>query len=53
MIDTRVFYRFQHSTIDDFHQQGLVPVVNQNLFLGHVDDDYTVHVMGITSRFRY
>jgi MtrB/PioB family decaheme-associated outer membrane protein len=52
-IGTRIFYRFQYSTIDDFHQQGLIPVVNQNLFLGHVDDDYTVHVMGITSRFRY
>jgi hypothetical protein len=28
-------------------------VINHNLFLGHVDDDYEVHVFGITSRFRY
>ena len=53
VISTRVFYRFQYSTINDFHQRGLRPVLNQNLFLGHVDDDYAVHVMGITSRFRY
>ena len=52
-IASRVFYRFQHSTIDDFHQRGLEPVINHNLFLGHVDDDYEVHVFGITSRFRY
>jgi MtrB/PioB family decaheme-associated outer membrane protein len=52
-IASRVFYRFQHSTIDDFHQSGLEPVINHNLFLGHVDNDYEVHVLGITSRFRY
>lgn len=52
-IGTRVFYRFQHSTIQDFHQQRLQPVINHNLFLGNVDDDYEVHVFGITSRFRY
>ncbi len=28
-------------------------VINHNLFLGNVDDDYEVHVFGITSRFRY
>ena len=52
-ISTRVYYRYQYSSIDDFHQQGLVPVVNQNLFLGHTDDGYEVHVIGITSQFRY
>jgi MtrB/PioB family decaheme-associated outer membrane protein len=52
-ISTRVFYRFQYATIEDFHQQGLQPVVNQNLFLGHVDDDFAVHVMGATCQLRY
>ena len=52
-IGSRVFYRYQHSTIEDFHQDGLEPVINHNLFLGHVDDDYEVHVMGLTARFRY
>jgi hypothetical protein len=36
-----------------FHQDRLEPVINHNLFLGHVDDDYEVQVFGITSRFRY
>ena len=52
-ISIRVFYRFQYSTVDDFHQQGITPVLNQNLFLGHIDDGYEVHIIGITSRFRY
>ena len=52
-ITTRAFYRYQYSTIRDFHQRGLQPVINQNLFLGHVDDDYSVHVVGATWQFRY
>lgn len=52
-ITTRVFYRFQYSTINDFQQQGLQPVVNHNLYLGHVDDDFAVHVIGATVRLRY
>jgi hypothetical protein len=50
---SRVFYRFQYSTINDFQQQGLEPVVNHNLYLGHVDDDFAVHVIGATVRLRY
>jgi len=50
---TRVFYRFQYQTIDDFHQQGLQPVVNHNLYLGHVDDDYAAHMIGATVRLQY
>ncbi len=52
-ITSRVFYRFQYSTINDFQQQGLQPVVNHNLYLGHVDDDFAVHVIGWTVRMRY
>lgn len=52
-ISTRIFYRYQYATIDDFSQQGLTQVVNQNLFLGHVDDDFAVHVMGATCQLRY
>lgn len=50
---TRVFYRFLYQTIDDFHQQGLQPVVNHNLYLGHVDEDYAAHVIGATVRLQY
>jgi hypothetical protein len=52
-IVTRVFYQFRMQTIDDYHQQGLEPVVNHNLYLGHVDDDYAVHAIGATVRLRY
>lgn len=52
-ISTRVFYRFQYSTINEFHQQDLQPVINHNLYLGHVDDDFAVHVLGATCQLRY
>jgi len=50
---SRVFYRFQYSTINDFQQQGLEPVANHNLYLGHVDDDFAVHVIGATAILKY
>ena len=52
----RVFYRFARATIRDFSQQGLVPedVLRDSgaLFLGHIDRDFDVHVIGISLGFR-
>jgi len=52
-VDTRVFYRLVHSTLDDYHQEGLVPLINQNLYLANIDNDYTAHIVGISVILRY
>jgi MtrB/PioB family decaheme-associated outer membrane protein len=45
-IAVRALYRFQHSTISNFHQTNLVPRIGHALYLGHVDGDFTAHVVG-------
>lgn len=52
-IATSLLYRLQASEFQDQQQSGIRPLVNQNLFLAHQDDDYTVHVMGVTATLRY
>jgi hypothetical protein len=52
-IATSLLYRLQASEFSDQQQSGIRPLVNQNLFLAHQDDDYTVHVMGVTATLRY
>lgn len=52
-IESALAYRLFHSTIDDYHQNGLVPLVNQNLYLAGIDDDFTAHLIGITARLRF
>jgi hypothetical protein len=52
----RVFYRFDRATIRDFSQQGLIPedvlLDSGALFLGHIDRDFDVHVIGVTFGLR-
>jgi hypothetical protein len=52
----RVFYRFERATIRDFSQQRLIPedvlLDSGALFLGHIDRDFDVHVIGITLGLR-
>jgi hypothetical protein len=52
----RVFYRFERATIRDFSQQRLIPedvlLDSGALFLGHIDRDFDVHVVGITLGLR-
>ncbi len=48
----RLFYRFERSTIRDFSQRNLVPeevlLSSGALFLGHIDRNFDVHVIGLT-----
>jgi len=48
----RFFYRFEHSTISDFSQQGLAAdgflQSSGALFLAHIDRDFDAHVFGLT-----
>ena len=52
----RVFYRFERATIRDFSQQQLIPedvlLDSGALFLGHIDRDFDVHIIGITLGLR-
>ncbi len=52
----RVFYRFERATIRDFSQQGLIPedALSDSgaLFLGQIDRDFDVHIVGVTIGLR-
>jgi len=52
----RVFYRFERATIRDFSEQGLIPesvlLDSGALFLGHIDRDFDVHIIGVTLGLR-
>jgi opacity protein-like surface antigen len=52
----RVFYRFERATIRDFSELGLIPedvlLDSGALFLGHIDRDFDVHIIGITLGLR-
>ena len=52
-LEFKLLYRFQSSKIDNFYQQGLVPLVNQNLYLAIRDDDYKASVVALTAVLRY
>ncbi|HSD72779.1 MAG TPA: MtrB/PioB family outer membrane beta-barrel protein, partial [Thermoanaerobaculia bacterium] len=51
-LSTRLLYRMQDSTIESAQQTG-TPRVNQNLYLGTLDDDFRVHLVALTAEFRY
>jgi MtrB/PioB family decaheme-associated outer membrane protein len=42
----KLYHRYEHSTIDDYHQTGLVPLIDRRVYLGHRDGDYDVHLLG-------
>lgn len=52
-IATTLLYRLYDSTIVDAQQTGLQPLINQNLYLAAVDDDFRAHLVALTARFRY
>ncbi len=52
-IATRLLYRLYDSTIEDAQQSSIQPLVNQNLYLATVDDDFRVHLIALTAEFRY
>lgn len=52
-LELKALYRLQRSGIADFHQQGLVPLINHNLYLAIRDTNYTASVFALTAVFRY
>lgn len=51
----RVSYAFRDSSIDNYQQTGLQPIVDgqQALYLGHVDRDFTTHVISATLQYQF
>jgi MtrB/PioB family decaheme-associated outer membrane protein len=49
----RWYYRLEHETLDDFHYAGLTNVVGNNIFLGTIPQDYTAHIFGIITQYRF
>ncbi len=49
----RSYYRLEHEDLADFHYEGLSNVVGNHIFLGAVPQDYTAHVLGIFTQFRF
>jgi MtrB/PioB family decaheme-associated outer membrane protein len=43
----RLYYRYERSTIDDFHQTGLPVVVGRRVYLGHEDGDFEASFYGV------
>ena len=49
----RLFYRFEHSRLEDPQQRGLVPLIRRTLYLGHVDDDFKASIVGGALSLRF
>ena len=49
----RVLYRYIHSTVANFSEDGLVPRIGHALYLGHRDGDFDAHVLGGTVQLRF
>ena len=49
----RVLYRYIHSTVANFTEDGLSPRIGHALYLGHRDGDFAAHVLGGTVQLRF
>jgi MtrB/PioB family decaheme-associated outer membrane protein len=49
----RLFWRFEHSRLEDPQQRGLVPLIRRALYLAHVDDDFEATVAGVALSLRF
>ena len=43
----RLFYRWELSAVDDYHQTGLPTLIGRRIYLGHEDSDYEASFYGI------
>lgn len=49
----RLFFRYQHSTIENFQQAGLTPLIGRFLSLGSIDRKFSASILGATIRYRF
>jgi hypothetical protein len=43
----KVYHRYERSTVDDYHQTGLLALMDRRVYFGHVDRDYEASFYGI------
>jgi hypothetical protein len=49
----RGYYRLEDERIDDFHYAGLTNIAANNIYLGAIPENYTVHVFGVFFQYSY
>jgi MtrB/PioB family decaheme-associated outer membrane protein len=52
-ISLRWYYRLEHEQLDDFHYTGLTNVIGNHLLDGSAPEDYTAHVVGFFTQYRF
>ena len=53
-VELRLFYRFEHSSVQDFAQRHLEPLSDPSaLFIGHVDGDFSASLYGVSLRLAF
>jgi MtrB/PioB family decaheme-associated outer membrane protein len=52
-VSLRWYYRLEHEQLDDFHYTGLTNVIGNHLLDGSMPEDYTAHVVGFFTQYRF
>jgi MtrB/PioB family decaheme-associated outer membrane protein len=52
-IGIRSYYRLEYEKLSDFHYTGLTNVINRNIYLGAIPQNYTAHVFGMFFQYSY
>jgi MtrB/PioB family decaheme-associated outer membrane protein len=52
-VGIRGYYRLEHEQIEDFHYTGLTHVIDNNVYLATIPQNYTAHVFGIFFQYSY
>ncbi len=52
-IGVRGYYRLEHEEIEDFHYTGLTQVIDNNIYLATIPENYTAHVFGVFFQYSY
>ena len=48
-----LLYRFDYEHLDDFHYNGLAPVISNNTYLGVVPENFTVQTVGFSVQYTF
>lgn len=51
-VSMRFYHRYEHSATQDWHYDGLSPLIDNHLFLNAIPENYGVHVFGIFVQYR-
>lgn len=51
-MSVRFYHRYEHSGVQDWHYDGLSPLIDSQLFLNAIPENYGVHVFGVFVQYR-